>query len=164
MAESKWEGKASANLVGSTPQEVWPHLADFFNLTKYLPSIDTCYKIEGEDGKPGLIRYCSSTITSSSGGSDEVVIKWCHEKLLEIDPSKWYFNYEALDNNMGIRSYFSTIKILPIDGGEEDGCEIEWSYSADPIEGFTFDSFLAYIDTSIHTMAENIGKAIQSTG
>ncbi|XP_057466636.1 lachrymatory-factor synthase-like [Actinidia eriantha] len=165
MAEEtqpKWEGKATVKLIGSTPDQVWPLLEDFCSLNKYLPTIDTCHQVEGVYGQPGLIRYCASTITSSSRGTGEKAIKWCHEKLLAMDPIERCLTYEVLDNNMGFNSYLSTMKVLPIDGDDEHGCQIEWSFVCDPIGGFRFDDLLTYIDSSARSMVEKIGKALQS--
>ncbi|KAI6680012.1 hypothetical protein NL676_033893 [Syzygium grande] len=57
----RWEGKAIAELKGPTPDQVWPFLADFCNVHKLLPPIDTCHRVEGIPGQPGLVRYCTST-------------------------------------------------------------------------------------------------------
>ncbi|KAF7112504.1 hypothetical protein RHSIM_RhsimUnG0223000 [Rhododendron simsii] len=157
----KWEGKATANLVGSTPEQVWPLLEDFCNLNKYLTTLDTCYRVEGELGKPGLIRYCGATVPSLSGG-DEKLTLWCHEKLLAMDPIGRLMTYVVLDNNMGFKSYESTIKLLPIDGDDEPGCRIEWSFVTDPVEGNTQEDLVNYLDSSVRTMAMNMGNALKS--
>ncbi|KAL6986789.1 hypothetical protein U1Q18_043555 [Sarracenia purpurea var. burkii] len=162
--ERKWEAKTTAKVHESTPEQVWSLLEDFCSLKKYLPTIDTCYKIEGAYGQPGLIRYCASTVSSSSGGSDDhPTINWCHEKLLSMDPIERCLTYEVLDNNLGFKSYLSTMKVLPIDGDGEPGCQIEWSFVSDPIEGFGFDKLLTYVDSSAHAMAANIEKALHSS-
>ncbi|KAE9452321.1 hypothetical protein C3L33_15776, partial [Rhododendron williamsianum] len=157
----KWKGKATANLVGSTPEQVWPLLEDFCNLSKYLTTLDTCYHVEGELGKPGLIRYCGATVPSPSGG-DEKLTLWCHEKLLAMDPIGTLMTYNVLDNNMGFKSYESTIKLLPIDGDDEPGCRIEWSFVTDPVEGNTQEDLVNYLDSSVRTMAMNMGNALKS--
>lgn len=161
-SKPKWEGKATANLIGSAPEKVWPLLEDFCSLSKYLTTLDNCYHLEGEFGKPGLIRYCDATVPSPSGG-DEKLTLWCHEKLLAIDPVERWMTYNVLDNNMGFTTYVSTIKVLPIDGDDEPGCRIEWSFITDPVEGSTQENLVNYIDSSVHSLAENIAKALQST-
>ena len=159
--EAKWEGKASAELKGPRAEQVWPLLEDFCNLHKVLPSIDTCYQLEVPK-EYGLIRYCAAS-TSSSSSLGEESIKWAKEKLLSIDPIKRSLSYEVLDNNVGIKSYVAVIKVLPINGDEEQGCQIEWSFVADPIEGWRSEDFFSYIDNSLQCMAKKIDETLQST-
>lgn len=159
--ESKWEGKSIANLKLGKAEQVWPILEDFFNIHEWLPTIDTCYQLN--NNTDGLIRYCAST--SSDDG--EAIIKWCHERLLTMDKMERRLSYEALENNIGIRSYIATFKVLSSDndGGddeEEGGCQIEWSFVADPIDGLTLECFSGYIDSTLQGMAEKIDKALES--
>ncbi|XP_075495958.1 uncharacterized protein LOC142533176 [Primulina tabacum] len=152
----KWEAKSTAKLSKSTVEEAWQLVEDFCSFDKCLPTIDTCYKIEGSDGEPGLVRYCAAT----DGGG--VVLRWCHEKLVTIDPTTRCLSYEVLENNMGIKGYESTIKVIPIDGGDElHGCLIEWSFLADPVEGMNSEDMANYLELSLQAMAENMEKALE---
>ncbi|XP_047333205.1 lachrymatory-factor synthase-like [Impatiens glandulifera] len=159
MEEPKWEGKATAKVQAAKADQVWLLLHDFCSIDKYLGAIDTCYDIEGSYGLPGLIRYCSTTVPSY-GGSEDHEIKWCHEKLLEVDSINRCLIYEVMENNMGINSYVATLKVIPLDD-DNSGCIIEWSYITLPIDGFTDGNFLSYIDYSVHSIAENMSKALE---
>ncbi|GLT73373.1 hypothetical protein SLA2020_452370 [Shorea laevis] len=163
--ESKWEGKVSAGIAIPTAQQVWPLLEDFCNLHKWLPSLDTCYQVDGIPGQPGLIRYCAATITSSSSGGDETMIKWAKEKLLAIDPIKRCLSYEIIDNNIGIKSYVATILVLPINDDDDGrhGCKIEWAFVSDPIEGWRLDDWISYLEGNFRSMAKKIEDALLST-
>jgi hypothetical protein len=159
----KWEGKVSAGLpIPTTAAQVWPFLEDFCNLHKWLPSVDTCYQVDGISGQPGMIRYCAATITvsSTSSGRDEKMIKWAKEKLLTIDPIKRCLSYEILDNNIGLKSYVATMIVLPIDGDGIHGCKIEWSFVSDPIEGWRLEDWVSFLEPSLRSMAKNIQDAL----
>ncbi|KAI6680013.1 hypothetical protein NL676_033894 [Syzygium grande] len=165
MAEEtqpKWEGKAIAELKGPTPHQVWPFLEDFCNLHKLLPSLDKCHRVEGVPGQPGLVRYCASA-SLGGGDSDPSKVKWANERLLMMDPSDKCFTYEVLDNNMGLKSYVSTIRVVPMNDGDAKmaGCMIEWSFVADPIEGWGPQDLSSYIDFCLQSMAKKIESAIQ---
>ncbi|KAI3468187.1 hypothetical protein Pfo_024850 [Paulownia fortunei] len=161
--EPKWEGKATAKLNKPTAEEVWPLLEDFCSFHKWLPSIDTCCKVEGVEGRRGLVRYCAATLPPPSDGGERVV-KWCHEKLLAVDPIGKCLSYEVLDNNMGLKSYRSTIKVVPIKGGDDlSGCEIEWSFLADPVEGLSYEDMVTYLDMNLQGVAQNMEKALESS-
>ncbi|KAK3438350.1 hypothetical protein EUGRSUZ_C02971 [Eucalyptus grandis] len=164
MAEEtqpRWEGKAIAELKGPTPDQVWPFLADFCNLHKLFPNIDTCYRVEGIQGEPGLIRYCASTV--SGDDSEPSKLKWVNERLLMMDPGEKCFSYEVLDNNMGFKNYVATFRVMPMsDGdGKMGGCTIECSFVSDPIEGWGLQDLSSYLDFCLQYMAKKIESAIQ---
>ncbi|BFG18525.1 hypothetical protein CerSpe_047990 [Prunus speciosa] len=153
IPESKWEGKASADLKGSSAEQVWPLLADFCSLHKWFPNIDTCYQVDGVPGQPGLIRYCARAPIDN----DESTIMWAKEKLLSLDPIQRCLSYEIIDSNLGFKSYVAVMQVVPTDGGDGSiGCKIEWSFVCDPIEGWGLNDFRSYLDSSLQLMAEKI--------
>ncbi|KAF8008071.1 hypothetical protein BT93_K1910 [Corymbia citriodora subsp. variegata] len=164
MAEEtqpRWEGKAIAELKGPTPDQVWPFLADFCNLHKLFPTIDTCYRVEGIEGQPGLVRYCASTVPGDD--SEPSKLKWANERLLMMVPSEKCFSYEVLDNNMGFKNYVATVRLMPRNDGDGKmgGCMIEWSFVSDPIEGWGLQDLSTYIDFLLQSVAKKIESAIQ---
>lgn len=159
-----WEGRVSAKVLDTKAQNVWSLLVqDFCSIHKWLPSVDECYKVEGVHGQPGLIRYCGTTRTSSSNGSNEPITLWCHEKLLEIDEIQRWLSYEIMENNMGFKMYRSTFKVMPLEGGDEKGCEIKWLFVAEPVDGWKFEDLVCYLESSVQAMGQRLENALQST-
>ncbi|GER25593.1 polyketide cyclase/dehydrase and lipid transportsuperfamily protein [Striga asiatica] len=145
------EGHSKGELRGPTTDEVWPLLEDFFSLHKWLPTIDTCRPVEGTGD--GHIRYCASR----DGGG----MRWCHERLVEMDPKDRWLSYEVVDNNMGFKQYKSTVRVNEAEAEEIwCTCTIEWSFSADPVQGFTCQDLLAYLDIGLQGMAKNMDIAL----
>ncbi|KAK2661282.1 hypothetical protein Ddye_007815 [Dipteronia dyeriana] len=171
--QPKWEGKTSVEIASVKPEQAWPCIEDLCNLHKWFPSMDVCYQVEGEPGKPGLILYCASTTqTFSSDGTDDqesttttTTTEWAKEKLLMIDPIQRCLSYEVIDSNIGFKSYVATSKVLPIING--GGCKIEWSFVADPVEGWSQEGLASYIDYCVQFMAkkmEQVHVLLQSSG
>lgn len=161
MAEEsspKWEGRACVELAETSAQQVWPLLEDFCNIHKWMP-LDTCYQVEGVPGQPGLIRYCASTIA----GEAETTVKWAKEKLLALDPLQRCFTYEVVDNNIGLKSYVATIKVLPSETRDKQGCKIEWSFVSDQVEGWGFQDLISHIEFYLHSMANKMQLACSAT-
>lgn len=157
MAEeqhSKWEGKTSVDVPNTDMDRAWCLLEDFCNLHK-LMNIDTCYQVEGSPGQPGLVRYCATTVHGQ--GEADTTLLWAKEKLLSLDSIQRCLTYETLDNNVGFKSYVATIKVLPM-GSDVDaqGCKIEWSFVSDPVEGWTFEGLISYIESSLNFMANKM--------
>ncbi|KAL1532527.1 lachrymatory-factor synthase-like [Salvia divinorum] len=154
----KWEGKATAKLLRPTANEVWPLLEDFCSLHKWLPTIDTCFKVVDDDEDNGLVRHCAA---SPQDGSDSEA-QWCRERLTGMDPAGKWLSYEVVDSNMGFKNYKSTMKVVPIDGGDDLGCQIEWSFETDPIEGLSCEDLAKYVGIGLQGMALNMERTFES--
>ncbi|KAF5195112.1 Lachrymatory-factor synthase [Thalictrum thalictroides] len=159
--EPKWSGKACAELKGSKADQVWLLFEDFFSIDKWLPGIDTCLQVHGVSGEPGCIRYCASSSTSaSSDGSTEKMTCWATERLLAIDRNDLCLSYEVVDSNMGFKAYVATIKVLQDDKSDQDQCNIEWSFEADPVEGWRLAGLVSYVESSLQAMTTRMEKAL----
>ncbi|KAI3677269.1 hypothetical protein L1987_86892 [Smallanthus sonchifolius] len=160
---SKWEGKSSVEVKGITAEQIWPLFEDFCSFHKWVPTVDSeqCRHVEGDYGKPGLVRYSVFTQQSPSNLSngDKVHNKWCYEKLLSMDPIQRTLSYEVTENNLGFSSYFVNVKVIEIDGG----CKIEWSFTCDPVKGMTLEDTIASLDSNLKSIADEIKKGLQAT-
>ncbi|KAL5786269.1 hypothetical protein ACOSQ2_008661 [Xanthoceras sorbifolium] len=119
---------------------------DFCNAHKWCPNLDTCYPVEGAPGQPGLIFYyaASTQAPSDDHSTDhEKTTRWAKKKLLMIDPIQRCYSYELVDNNIGFKKW--------VHG--ENGCTIEWSFVADPIEGWKPEDLASFIDHRLQLMA-----------
>ncbi|KAK3438336.1 hypothetical protein EUGRSUZ_C02973 [Eucalyptus grandis] len=125
-----------------TPDEVWPLLEDFCNLHKLLPPLDTCHRVEGINLAP--VNGLHHDQRRLRPVEDPVG----HERLLMMDPSEKCFSYEVLDNNIGLKSYVATIKVMPMNDGDGKmvGYMIEWSFVADPVEDWAVQDKRSFVD------------------
>ncbi|KAB2619313.1 lachrymatory-factor synthase [Pyrus ussuriensis x Pyrus communis] len=156
----KWKGKTSRELKSHAAQQVWPLLADFCNLHKWLPVLDACYLVDGVPGQPGVTRYCVAPLPYPDDGT----IKWAKEKLLMIDPINHCLSYEIIENNFGFKSYVATMQLVPINGEDgKTGCIIEWSFVSDPVEGWKYEDLQAVYETYLELIAKNMENALLSS-
>ncbi|XP_010432645.1 PREDICTED: lachrymatory-factor synthase-like [Camelina sativa] len=149
-ASCKWEGKHVAQVNGVTAEKVWSVFSDFCNIHEWFPALDTCYRVQGTDGEPGLVRYCASTKTK-----DEETTKWAKERLVKIDLIGRCLSYEILENNVGFKSYVSTVRVMPEDGDDQVS-RIEWSFVADPVDGWKKEDLESYVDFCLQHMAKKM--------
>ncbi|KAL1210287.1 Lachrymatory-factor synthase [Cardamine amara subsp. amara] len=147
-ASSKWEGKHVAQVNGVTTEKVWSVFSDFCNIQEWFPALDTCYRVQGTDGEPGLIRYVAATKTKEE-------TSWAKERLVKIDPIERCLSYEVIENNMGFRSYVATVKVMPVDG-QDQVSQIEWSFVADPVDGWKKEDLDSYIDFILQHIAKKM--------
>lgn len=153
----KWEGKACEELKGPKAEQVWPLLEDFFSLNKWFPTLTTCLGIEGVSGQPGCVRYCAGFKTPVNSGNE--IVNWTKQKLLSINPSELSFSYSIVDGNVGFNSYVSRVKVVPTEGG----CEIEWLYEVEPVEGWKLEDLDTFIGSGLQVMARRMEESLQST-
>ncbi|WCJ37113.1 Polyketide cyclase/dehydrase and lipid transport superfamily protein [Euphorbia peplus] len=179
MEAEKWQGKASAEVKGITADQVWSLLADFCNIQKCMPNIDQCVRLEGEDGKPGLVRHIRHHVTTTDEKEEEeqqqqqpllspdekepVNVEkkkggiWANEKLLTIDETARFLSYELIDNNLGMKAYEAAFRAVEVEAGEEGQVSgIEWSYVSDPIEGVKMEDFEVTRNLLLRAMVEKI--------
>ncbi|XP_020592580.1 lachrymatory-factor synthase-like [Phalaenopsis equestris] len=140
MESKKWAKTMAACFPAATVEEAWAIAGDFCGVHKWLP-LDTCYKLEGEENKPGCVRFCSE-------GRN-----WAKERLVSFDPVDRCYSYVVTESNMGFGDYLATIKVVP---AGEQGCKIEWSFEADPVEGWTEDGFVSFMQTAFETLGNAI--------
>ncbi|KAK2965291.1 hypothetical protein RJ640_004160 [Escallonia rubra] len=155
--QPKWEGKACAKLAGPKAAQVWPLLEDFFGLNKWFPTLTTCLAVEGLSGQPGAVRYCAGFKTPVNGGDE--VVNWTKQKLISISPSEMCFSYSIIDGNVGFNSYVSRVKVVPT----EDGCDIEWAYEVEPVEGWKLEDLDCFIGSGLQVMAKRMVEHLQPT-
>ncbi|KAK9142059.1 hypothetical protein Syun_011459 [Stephania yunnanensis] len=157
--EEKWEGKFSAKLLELKAEQVWPLIEDYCNVHRWLPTADNCHLVEGIAGQLGCVRYCSKS-SASLDGSDGA-INWATERLIAVDAKERYITYEIVENNVGFGSYVATMKVLAGEGPvENDGCEIEWSFVADPVAGWKQEGLIAFLESNLQGMAKRIEEAL----
>ncbi|RRT56565.1 hypothetical protein B296_00040403 [Ensete ventricosum] len=64
----------------------------------------------------------------------------------------------AREHSMGLPRYVARLKVLPLrdDGRGEGGCELRWPFHSDPLQAWTKDGFVAYLQTGLEGMAEPV--------
>ncbi|CAA0810551.1 Polyketide cyclase/dehydrase and lipid transport superfamily protein [Striga hermonthica] len=154
VPQMKWEAKVSTLLEQVRPDQVWPLLEDFFGLNKWFPGLPTCHGLQGVNGVPGCIRYCSGFGIKRKGDEE---IKWSKERLVSIDRKEMTFTYDMVDSNIGFQSYVSTLKVF------RDGTVVWW-ISLDPVDGWQLPDLVGKYENGLKGMVKNMEAAICNNG
>uniref|UniRef100_A0A0E0JMX5 Bet v I/Major latex protein domain-containing protein n=1 Tax=Oryza punctata TaxID=4537 RepID=A0A0E0JMX5_ORYPU len=153
----QWRGEVEATLLATPAAAAWPHLASFCSIHRYVPGVDTCERVAGEDGRPGCVRYLTTY-----GATGEVAL-WAREELLELDDTARRIQYSMLDNNMGFGRYVATLRLLEIDGdGEEGACKISWAYDCEPVRGMNEEGIVGFVTNCVKSIANKIEEAVRA--
>ncbi|KAJ1262086.1 hypothetical protein BS78_09G080500 [Paspalum vaginatum] len=152
--QEQWQGVVEAPLPSTRASAAWPHVASFCALHRYLPGIDVCELAAGEDGRPGCVRY----VAALSAATGEVG-SWAREELLEVDAAARRLAYAVVGSSMGFRRYVATMTVAAGDGDEAAGCRLVWAFECDPVQGWSRDGLLGYLDGAVRGMAARIEEA-----
>ncbi|KAL2237044.1 lachrymatory-factor synthase [Sesamum indicum] len=158
LSQRKWEAKVSTRLEKARADQIWPLFEDFFGLHRWFPSLATCHGIHGANGEPGCIRYCSGFGLKREQNANESNpgLSWSKERLVALNRAQMTFTYEMVDCNIGFKSYVSTIKVIPGDGG----AVVEWCISLDPVAGWELRDLVAKYELGLQLMVEKMEAAI----
>ncbi|CAM0957410.1 unnamed protein product [Alopecurus aequalis] len=155
----EWEGAVEALLPSTPAAAAWPHLASFCALHRYLSGVDVCQLVAGEDGRPGCVRYVASRAPPAVAvGEEEFEEKWAREELLELDDAARRLSYAVVCSNMGFGRYVATMTVA--EETEAAGCRIVWEFECEPVQGWTRDGLVAYLEGALKGMAARIEEAI----
>ncbi|XP_014509157.1 lachrymatory-factor synthase [Vigna radiata var. radiata] len=155
-SHEKWKGKAIAEVKGVKAEKVWPLLEDFFGLSKWYPT-PMCIPVEGISGIPGCVRFCGGFKTPVDDDAKKSM-NWTKQKLLSIDPARWTFTYCIVDSNVGFHSYLATWTVRPT----AEGCEVEWLYEVEPVQGWKLEYLESFVDKGLHAMAKNMEQGLKN--
>nr|KYP39484.1 Lachrymatory-factor synthase [Cajanus cajan] len=140
----KMEGQGTAQVQGFKVEQVWLLLEDFFGLEKWFPHIPTCIPVEGISGKSGCVRFCAGFITPY-----QTNFNWTKQKLLSIDLAHWTLTYSIVEGNVRVHSY-------------HEGCEIEWLYEVEPIQGCKLEYLDSFLDKGFQVLALRTQAALKT--
>ncbi|KAL3650788.1 hypothetical protein CASFOL_007191 [Castilleja foliolosa] len=163
--KQKWEAKVSTSLERAKPQQIWPLFEDFFGLQKWFPGLPTCHGIEGVNGQPGCIRFCSGfglkkqkdDINNAESNSS---LSWSKERLVAVDRAQMTLTYEMVDSNIGFKSYVSTVKVVAGDDAGGGGTIVEWWISLDPVVGLRLEDLVVKYEVGLKLMVNKMEAAI----
>jgi hypothetical protein len=152
----EWEGAVEALLPSTPATAAWPHLASFCALHRYLSGVDVCERVAGEDGRPGCVRYVASR-PAPEQEQEQPEAKWAHEELLELDDAARRLSYAVIGGNMGFGRYVATMTVA--EEAETAGCRIVWEFECEPVQGWTRDGLVGYLQDAVKGIAGRIEEA-----
>ncbi|RLN29019.1 lachrymatory-factor synthase-like [Panicum miliaceum] len=158
--QEQWRGAVEAALPSTPASAAWPHIASFCALHRYLPGIDVCQLAAGDDGRPGCVRYVASLAPAAAGGAGREVASWAREELLEIDGGARRLAYAVIGSSMGFGRYVASMAVAA-DGDEAAAgrCRLVWAFECDPVQGWSLDGLLGYLDGGVKAIAARIEEA-----
>ncbi|XP_021295390.1 uncharacterized protein LOC110424982 [Herrania umbratica] len=150
--QRKWQGSVSG-IVDSPLDQVWTIVSQTKRLSEWMPMVERCTDVEGDEGIPGYVRLVSGFMFPQQDGERS----WIKERLVAMDPTSHSYVYKMEASNVGLDGSVNSLKL--IDYGD-DSTLVNWSFEIDPLEGALEDNIIDYLGFLYKSCVNRIQGAI----
>ncbi|KAA8539637.1 hypothetical protein F0562_026329 [Nyssa sinensis] len=133
----KWHGSVGG-IVGAPIDKVWNMVSQTNRLPEWMPMVERCTDLAGEEGVPGYVRLISGFMYPQQDGDRS----WIKERLVSMEPSSHRYVYRMEASNVGLDGSVNSLKLL--DYGD-DSTLVDWSFEINPLEGVSEDNIIDYL-------------------
>lgn len=155
MGNKKWCGSVGG-IVDAPIDKVWTMVTQTKRLPEWMPMVERCTDLDGEEGIPGYVRLVSGFMFPQEDGDRS----WIKERLTSIDHSLHAYVYRMVASNVGLDGSVNSLKLL--DYGE-DSTLVNWSFEINPLEGTCKDSLIDYLGFLYKSCINKIEGAIEAS-
>ncbi|OMO91874.1 Polyketide cyclase/dehydrase [Corchorus capsularis] len=151
--QRKWHGSVSG-IVDSSLDEVWGIVSQTKRLSEWMPMVERCTDLVGDEGIPGYVRLVSGFMFPQEDGERS----WIKERLVAMDSTSHSYVYKLEASNVGLEGSVNTLKLI----GYGDSTLVNWSFEIDPLEGAMEDSIIDYLGFLYKSCINRIQGAIEA--
>ena len=145
-----------SGIVEAPAEKVWDLVSKTKRLPEWIPMVERCANLEGEEGIPGYTRLVSGFMFPQQDGERS----WIKERLVSMDCSSRSYVYKMEASNVGLDRSVNSLKVM--DYGEESTL-VDWSFEVDPLEGLYEDSIVDYLGFLYKSCINRIQGAIEAS-
>ncbi|BFG22790.1 hypothetical protein CerSpe_090640 [Prunus speciosa] len=151
---AKWRGSVGG-IVDAPIDKVWSMVSQTKRLAEWMPMVERCTDLAGDEGVPGYVRLVSGFMFPQEDGDRS----WIKEKLVSIDSSRHNYVYKLEASNVGLDGSVNSVKL--VDYGN-DSTLVDWSFEINPLEGACEDSIIDYLGFLYKSCINRIEIAIEA--
>ncbi|KAK8491062.1 hypothetical protein V6N11_047106 [Hibiscus sabdariffa] len=150
----KWCGSV-CGIVDSPIDKVWTVVSQTKRLSQWMPMVERCTDLTGDEGVPGYVRLVSGFMFPQQDGERS----WIKERLVETDPTSHSYVYKMEASNVGLDGSVNSLKLTDYGDGSTF---VNWSFEIDPLEGATEDRIIDYLGFLYKSCINRIQGAIEA--
>lgn len=154
VGNGKWHGSVGG-IVCAPIDKVWTLVSQTKRLPEWMPMVERCTALAGEEDEPGYVRLVSGFMFPQQDGERS----WIRERLVSRDSSSHTYVYIMEASNVGLDGSINSIKLL--DYGHQSTL-IQWSFQINPLEDVSEDSIVDYLGFLYKSCINKIEGAIDS--
>ncbi|TYH00511.1 hypothetical protein ES288_A10G283400v1 [Gossypium darwinii] len=149
----KWHGSVSG-IVDSPLDKVWTIVSQSKRLSQWMPMVEQCIDLVGDEGVPGYVRLVSSFMFPQQDGERS----WIKERLVTMDSTAHSYVYKMEASNVGLDGSINSLKLIDYGDGST---LVNWSFEIDPLEGTFEDNIIDYLGFLYKSCINRIQGAIE---
>lgn len=153
-AEAKWHGSVGG-IVDAPIDKVWTIVSETKRLSEWMPMVERCTDLEGDEGVPGYIRLVSGFMFPQQDGERS----WIKERLVSMDFTSHSYVYKMEASNVGLDGSVNTLRL--VDYGD-DSTLVNWSFEISPLEGSSEENIIDYMGFLYKSCINRIEGAIEA--
>ncbi|EXB76108.1 hypothetical protein L484_006543 [Morus notabilis] len=154
VRDGKWHGNVSG-IVEAPIDKVWGMVSSTRRLSEWIPMVERCTSLGGEEGVRGYTRLLSGFMFPQPDGERS----WIKEKLVFMDSSTHSYAYVMEASNVGLDGSVNSLRLK--DYGE-DTTLIEWSFEVNPLDGVCEDNVVDYLGCLYKSCIKRIEYALEA--
>lgn len=154
MESKKWHGSVGG-IVEAPMEEVWKMVSQSCRLSEWMPMVERCTDLAGEEGVLGYTRLVSGFMFPQDDGDRS----WIKERLVYMDAASHSYSYRMEASNVGLDGSMNSLKLLEYD--DESSTLVDWKFEIDPLEGSSEDTIIDYLGFLYKSCIHRIKGAIE---
>ena len=155
VRSEKWRGSV-VGIVEAPVEKVWSMVSQTRKLAEWMPMVERCTDLAGEEGVPDYVRLVSGFMFPQEDGERS----WIKEKLVSVDISQHRYVYKLEASNVGLDGSVNSVRL--VDYGN-DSTLVDWSYELYPLQGVCEDSIIDYLGFLYKSCINRIKGAIEAS-
>lgn len=149
----KWHGSVGG-IVDAPIEKVWNMVSQSSRLHEWMPMVENCTSLGGEEGVEGYIRLVSGFMFPQKDEDRS----WIKERLVFIDSSSHTYVYRMEASNVGLDGSSNSLKLKDYGDGST---LVDWKFEINPVEGVSEEYILDYLGYLYKSCIGRIEGAIQ---
>ncbi|KAL2548732.1 Polyketide cyclase/dehydrase and lipid transport superfamily protein [Forsythia ovata] len=153
----KWRGSVGG-IVDAPIAQVWSMVSQTSRLPEWMPMVEKCTDLSGEEGVPGYIRLVSGFMFPQNDGDRS----WIKERLVLMDASSHSYIYRMVASNVGLDGSLNSLKLVDYGDDDLESTLVDWAFEIDPVEGVSEEHIIDYLGFLYKSCINRIEGAIST--
>ncbi|KAL5099089.1 hypothetical protein RYX36_003416, partial [Vicia faba] len=154
IGNGKWHGSISG-IICAPIDKVWTIVSQTKNLPQWLPMVERCTTLAGDEDEPGYVRLVSGFMFPQQDGERS----WIKERLVSKESSSYSYVYRMEASNVGLDGSVNSLKL--VDYGDESTL-IQWSFEINPLEDVSENNLVDYLGFLYKSCINKIEGAVEA--
>lgn len=155
VGSRKWRGSVGG-IIDAPIENVWSMVSKSSRLHEWMPMVEKCTDLSGEEGIPGYIRLVSGFMFPQKDGDRS----WIKERLVHMDPLSHSYIYQMEASNVGLDGSLNSLKLVDYGGGST---LVNWKFNIDPLEGVSEEYTVDYLGYLYKSCINRIEGALDAS-